>query len=162
MSIHSPDSLPHPSVSPTSRLAAVLATHSIPMLRISLGLVIFGFGFLKFFPGASPAESLVVTTTELLTFGVVTDFLAMVGTAILECGIGITLLTGRGLRVGLFAMTGWLLGIMSPLVLMPADLFPSGLPTIEAQYVVKDIILAAAAAVVAAKELGARFVVTGS
>jgi len=139
-------------------LAALLADHSIPLLRISLGLVIFGFGALKFFPGASPAEPLVVPTTEALTLGLVTGSGAMVATGTLECLIGLTLLTGRGLRLGLVAMAGWLLGILSPVVLMAADLFPDGLPTIEAQYVLKDVVLAAAAAVVAARELGARLV----
>jgi len=39
-------------------------------------------------------------------------------------------------------------------VLFPGDLFPGGLPTLEAQYVLKDIVLGAAAAVVAARALG--------
>ena len=48
---------------------------------------------------------------------------------------------------------------MSPLVLFFTDLFP-GAPTLEAQYVVKDIVLAAAGLVIAASALGARFVTT--
>ena len=44
-----------------------------------------------------------------------------------------------------------MVGIMSPLVLFYGDLFPGGLPTLEAQYVLKDIVLAAAGAVVAAR-----------
>ena len=39
------------------------------------------------------------------------------------------------------------------------DLFPGFVPTLEAQYVLKDIILAAAGAVVAAQALGARYTV---
>jgi len=53
---------------------------------------------------------------------------------------------------------GWLVGIMMPVVLFPADMFPGFFPTLEAQYVLKDVILVAAAAVVAAKALGARYV----
>ncbi len=140
----------------TARLGAFLSRYSITWLRVSLGLVIVGFGGLKSFPGASPAASLVVPTTRMLTFGLVTGRSAMVATALLECFIGLTLLTGIGLRVGLVAMAGWLVGIMSPVVLMPGTLFPHGLPTIEAQYVLKDITLAAAGAVVAARALGAR------
>ena len=56
------------------------------------------------------------------------------------------------------ALGGTLLGWMSPLMLFPGDLFPGGLPTLEAQYVVNDLILGAAAAVVAARALGARYV----
>ena len=35
-----------------------LATYSVDLLRVSLGLVFFGFGILKFVPGLSPAEPL--------------------------------------------------------------------------------------------------------
>jgi putative oxidoreductase len=141
------------------RVVAVwLTAHSITALRISLGLVILGFGALKFIPGASPAEDLVMRTTDVLTLGLVSGTVAVVATAVLETFIGITLLTGIGLRVGLVAMAGWLVGIMMPVVLFPADMFPGFFPTLEAQYVLKDVILAAAAAVVAAKALGARYV----
>lgn len=145
----------------TTRLTALLSGHSITWLRISLGLVIAGFGALKFFPGASPAEALVVPTTEALTFGLVSGQAAMVGTALLEVFIGLTLLSGIALRLGLVAMAGWLLGIMSPVVILAGELFPQGLPTLEAQYVLKDVILAAAGAVVAARTLGARLVPPG-
>jgi putative oxidoreductase len=37
-------------------------SHSIAILRVSLGIVFFAFGILKFFPGASPAEALVECT----------------------------------------------------------------------------------------------------
>jgi putative oxidoreductase len=145
----------------TVRVVAVwLTAHSITALRISLGLVILGFGALKFIPGASPAEDLVMRTTDVLTLGLVSGTAAVVATAVLETFIGITLLTGIGLRVGLGAMAGWLVGIMTPVVLFPADMFPGFFPTLEAQYVLKDVILVAAAAVVAAKALGARYVLT--
>lgn len=150
------------SVSPLEQALRVVAVwltaHSITALRISLGLVILGFGALKFIPGASPAEDLVMRTTDVLTLGLVSGTAAVVATAVLETFIGFTLLTGIGLRVGLVAMAGWLVGIMTPVVLFPADMFPGFFPTLEAQYVLKDVILAAAAAVVAAKELGARYV----
>ncbi|MGH8867219.1 MAG: DoxX family protein [Actinomycetes bacterium] len=149
---------PAPERSWPTRLAGFLSQHSIDWLRVSLGLVIVGFGLLKFFPGESPAEPLVVPTTEMLTVGVVSGQAAMVATALLECFIGFTLLTGVALRLGLVAMAGWLLGILSPVVLMAGTLFPDGLPTIEAQYVLEDVILATAAAVVAARALGARLV----
>lgn len=140
------------------RVATWLAAHSVTALRISLGIVILGFGALKFIPGASPAEDLVMRTTDVLTFGVVSGTAAVVATAALETFIGFTLLTGIGLRVGLVAMAGWLVGILMPVVLFPADMFPGFFPTLEAQYVLKDVILVAAAAVVAAKALGVRYV----
>ena len=85
---------------------------------------------------------------------------ALVMTAAMETFIGLTLVTGRGLRAGLAVLAGAMVGIMSPLVLFYGDLFPGGLPTIEGQYVLKDIVLAAAGAVVAARALGAQYVVS--
>jgi hypothetical protein len=95
-------------------------------------------------------------TTAALTLGLVSGTTAVVATAILETAIGICLLTGRRLRLGLVVMGGWLVGILTPVVLFPGEMFPGGLPTLAAQYVLKDIILVAAAAVVAAAALGAR------
>ncbi len=143
-----------------ANVARWLAAHSVPVLRVSLGLVFLGFGILKFFPGASPAEALVMRTVDALTLGVVSGTPAVVMTAAMETFIGLTLVTGRGLRAGLVVLAGAMVGIMSPLVLFPGDLFPGGLPTIEGQYVLKDIVLAAAGAVVAARALGAKYVVS--
>lgn len=158
-----------PSAAPRERLAIAqralatwLARYSITALRVALGLVIVGFGALKYFPGASPAADLAAQTVEVLSFGLVSGTAAVVATAVVETFVGLTLLTGVGLRLGLVAMAGWLVGILSPVVLFAADLFPGGLPTLTAQYVLKDLILVAAAAVVAASALGARLLVRGS
>lgn len=140
-----------------TKLAELLTEHSVAALRISLGLVIAGFGALKFIPGASPAEQLVTRTTEALTFGAVSGTAAVVLTAALETFLGLTLLTGRGLRIALFVMPAWLIGIMAPVALFPGDMFPDGFPSLTAQYVLKDVILAAAWAVLTAHLLGARF-----
>jgi len=140
------------------RATAWLAAHSVTALRVSLGLVILGFGALKYFPGASPAEGLVMRTVDTLTLGVVSGTPAVVATAVVETFIGLTLITGIGLRVGLVVLAGALVGMMSPLVLFFGDMFPGYVPTLEAQYVLKDVILATAAAVVAARALGARYV----
>lgn len=138
------------------RVARWLARYSIVALRVSLGLVILGFGALKFIPGASPAEDLVMRTVDTLTLGVVSGRTAVLVTAVTEVVIGAILISGRFLRVGLLVVAGWLLGIMSPLVLFFSDMFPAGGPTLEAQYVLKDVVLGAAALVVAARAMGAR------
>jgi putative oxidoreductase len=143
---------------PGDRVARWLAPHGIDVLRVCLGLVIAGFGVLKFFPGVSPAEPLVTRAVDILTFGVITGQTAMVATAIAECAIALMLISGRFLRTGLVLLAGCALGWMSPLVLFPADLFTGGGPTLEAQYILKDIVLGAAGLVVAAKALGARMV----
>lgn len=144
---------------PIDALAGWLARNSIALLRIAMGMVFFGFGVLKFFPGVSPAEELVTRTFDILTFGMVTGQSAMIATAIPECLIGISLITGVFLRAGVALLFVCLAGIMSPLVLLFGELFPAGGPTLEAQYVLKDVVLVAAGLVIAAKALGARMVV---
>jgi uncharacterized membrane protein YkgB len=139
----------------TQRLTAWLADHSIAILRVSLGLVFLMFGILKFVPGASPAEELASRTVQTLSLGTLSTDAAMLLTAAIETFIGLTLVSGKLLRTGLAIMAMALVGIMSPLVLFAADLFP-GAPTLEAQYVLKDIVLVAAGLVIAATALGAR------
>lgn len=141
----------------SARLATWLARHSVDILRISLGLVFLGFAVLKYFPGVSPAEDLAVRTVETLSLGILSGYGALVATAIVETFIGLTLITGKLLRAGLLVLGGAMVGILSPLVLFFGDLFP-GAPTLEAQYVLKDIVLVAAALVVTARALGARLV----
>jgi uncharacterized membrane protein YphA (DoxX/SURF4 family) len=137
------------------RLQAFLVAYSLQALRISLGLIFLGFGVLKFFPGLSPAEAIASATIDRLTFGLVSGQDAVLLTAVTETIIGLTLVTGLFLRVGVVVLAGALIGIMSPIALFTADLFPHG-PTLMGQYVLKDVVLAAATLVVAAYSLGAR------
>jgi uncharacterized membrane protein YkgB len=132
------------------RLAARLARFSIVFLRVSLGLVFLGFGVLKFFPGVSPAEDLAERTMETLTLGFVPGNVGIVGVALVETAIGLSLTTGRYRRFGLALLGLAMVGVLSPLVLFPDDLFTRPYePTLAGQYVFKDIVLLAAALVVA-------------
>lgn len=132
-----------------------LTRHSVTALRISMGAVYFGFGILKYFPGVSPAQDLALATTHLLTFGlvpaVVPNSVAMVLIATLECVIGLLLITGRWLRLAISLLAVQLAGILSPIVLLMGRMFagPYNMPTLEGQYVLKDVILLAAAMVIA-------------
>ena len=83
------------------------------------------FGALKFVPGLSLAEDLSVATIDRLTLGIVSGSAALVLTAVTETVIGLTLVTGRFVRVGLVVLAGALVGIMSPLVLFYDDM-PTG------------------------------------
>ncbi|MGH3840501.1 MAG: hypothetical protein ACRDS0_03515 [Pseudonocardiaceae bacterium] len=128
-----------------------LLRHSIAALRISMGAVIFGFGILKYFPGVSPAQDLVLTTTRALTFGLVPSGVALVLLATVECAIGLLLISGRWLRVTTYLVALWVLGILSPIVVLTGRMFagPHHMPTLEGQYVLKDVILLTAAMVIA-------------
>jgi hypothetical protein len=138
------------------RLADVLTAHSITILRVALGTVFLVFAAFKYVPGASPAEDLAIATVHKLTLGLVGGETALLVTAITETVIGLTLITGRFLKVGLCVLAGALIGIMSPLVLFPGQMWGTDGPTLTGQYVFKDIVLAASGLVVAAHALGAR------
>jgi putative oxidoreductase len=129
-----------------------LERYSVTLLRISMGLVIFGFGFLKYFPGISPAQTLVLKVNHALTFGLMPDRVTLILFATVESIIGLSLITGWGLRVIIYPLSVWAIAILSPIVLMPGELFsgPDHAPTLEGQYVLKDIILLAGCLVIAA------------
>jgi uncharacterized membrane protein YkgB len=129
-----------------------LVAHSVTVLRISVGAVFLCFGALKFFPGVSPAESLTKATTHLLTLGLVPGGVSMVAIATLESVIGICLLASRWMRLAVWLLAIQFVGILSPLVLLPGRLFagPYHAPTLEGQYVLKDVILVGAGMVIAA------------
>lgn len=132
-----------------------LMRYSIIALRISMGVVYFGFGILKYFPGMSPAQDLALATTHLLSFGlvpaVIPSGVAMALIATLECTIGLLLITKRWLRQAICLLGVQLAGILSPAVLLAGRLFagPHHMPTLEGQYVLKDVILVAVAMVIA-------------
>lgn len=137
-----------------------LTRNSVPLVRMSLGLVFLAFGLLKFFPGISPAEAIAIRTTDALTLGIVEGDLARLFVAAMETAIGLSLLTGRYLRIGVGLLGIAMVGVLSPLVLFPGDLFSRAYnaPTLEGQYVVKDIVLLTSALVVALKQFGAEMV----
>jgi putative oxidoreductase len=141
-----------------------LTAYSIAVLRVSVGAVFLGFGVLKFFPGVSPAQNLVEATTHILTFGLVPGAAALVGVATLETVIGLCLLFGRAMRAAIYLLVVQLVGILSPIVLLPGRLFSGAghiAPTLEGQYVLKDIIIVGAALVLAATLNGARLTAAG-
>lgn len=139
-----------------------LIAHSIAVLRVSLGAVFLVFGVLKFFPGVSPAQNLVESTTDVLMLGLVPGGVALVMVATMECVIGLCLITARAVRGAVYLLIVQLIGILSPLVLLTHRLFdgPHGAPTLEGQYVLKDLILVGAALVVAATVRGGRLTST--
>lgn len=133
-------------------ISGALAGPAIPLLRIALGINFFWFGALKFFPGLSPAEDLATRTIEVLTLGIVQPGISLPALATLEVAIGLGLLSGRFLRLTLALLAFQMVGTMTPLVLFPAEtftIFPIA-PTLAGQYILKNMVLAAAAAVVGA------------
>jgi uncharacterized membrane protein YkgB len=142
------------------RMTRWMARHGVVLLRVSLGVVFFWFGILKFFPGLSPAQDLAARTIPLLTFGQVPPSLGLPVLAAWECTIGLGLLTGLFLRAVLPLLAVQMLGTVTPLVLFPAETFTRFpyAPTMEGQYIIKNVVLVAAAIVIGATVRGGRLV----
>ena len=77
------------------RLTNWMARYGLVLLRVSLGVVFFWFGVLKFFPGLSPAEDLAGRTISSLTFGLVKPGVSLPVLAAWECAIGLGFITGK-------------------------------------------------------------------
>ncbi|WP_078968771.1 DUF417 family protein [Streptomyces sp. MMG1522] len=140
-----------------NRLAAYVNAHSHALLRVTVGIVFFGFGVLKLFPSASPAEQLAVDAATKMTLGMVPETVLLLSLAALETAIGIGLIVGRRLlRPALVAFFLHMGGVFSTLLLLPDAMWQphSPAPTMEGQYVVKNVVLVAVCLVVAAHEWG--------
>lgn len=135
-----------------------MARVGIQALRISVGVVFLWFGFLKFFPGVSSAEGLAIETTRILSFGVVPDGVALFLIALLESVIGLGLIFGVFLRFVILLLAFQMVGTLSPLFLFPAQTFVMlpWVPTLEGQYIIKNLVLISAALVVGATVRGGR------
>lgn len=138
------------------RITSWMAEHGLLLLRIALGIVFFWFGALKLIPGASPAEMLAGQTIERLTFGVVPAATALPVLAAWEVAIGVGLFIGRGMRVTLLLLFVQMLGTVTPLVLFPAETFSRfpWAPTLEGQYIIKNVVIVASAIVLGATVRG--------
>lgn len=138
------------------RITQWLAIHGITLLRISIGIVFFWFGILKFFPTASPAEDLASRTISVLTFGIITPALSLPILAVWEVAIGLGLITGRFMRITILLLLAQMLGTITPLFLFPGETWTRFLiaPTLEGQYIIKNIVLVTGAMVVGATVRG--------
>jgi uncharacterized membrane protein YphA (DoxX/SURF4 family) len=138
------------------RLTHWMARYGVTILRVALGVVFFWFGVLKFFPGLSPAQTLAVKTVDVLTFGLIPGSISLVLLATLECLIGLGLISGKFTRLVLLLLAFQMLGAVSPLFIFPGDTFlkvPYA-PTLEGQYIIKNIVLISAGLVIGATVRG--------
>lgn len=137
------------------RITQWMARAGIPILRVALGIVFFWFGALKLVPGLSPAEDLVLATVPIFPGR---SFMPIL--AVWEMIIGLGFLTGRALRLTILLLFLQMPGTLSPVILLPEAVFtafPYGL-TLEGQYIVKNLVLIAAALVIGATVRGGRLV----
>lgn len=133
-----------------TRITQWMLRHGIRLLRISLGVIFFWFGVIKFFPGLSPADELATRTIAALTFDLIPPNTSRPMLAALETAIGLGLITGIWLRLTLLLLAAQMLGTLTPLVLFPAETwrrFPIAL-TLEGQYIAKNAVLISAGIVI--------------
>lgn len=135
-----------------ARAVSWLRAHSVALLRISLGVVFLWFGALKFFPGLSPAQELATRTLGVLSFGLVPPGVAIVVLAAWECAIGAGLLLGEPKRLTLLLLWAQMLGTFTPALLFPHEVFTHlpYAPTLEGQYIIKNLVLISAGLVIGA------------
>lgn len=121
----------------------------MPLARIALFVVFFWFGILKVI-GSSPAgevvENLFRETIPFMDFG--TFYL---GFGLLECLIGVLFLIPRLERVVLPLLMLHMFTTFGPLVMLPEITWQSMLvPTMEGQYIIKNLVIIALAVGIAA------------
>lgn len=136
-------------------LATWLARHSIPLMRVAIGVVFFWFGALKLIPGLSPADSLIRQSVPFVPMELFIPFLA-----IWEMVIGLGFISGRWMRFTILILLPQMVGTMLPVFVRPDlvfTIFPFAL-TLEGQYIVKNLVLVTAALVIGATVRGGRIV----
>lgn len=134
------------------RVRAWMKRYGITLLRLSLGTVFLWFGALKFFPSFSPAQDLAMRTMDRLTFGMIPAQISILILAVWECLVGIGLITNRFMRATLFLLFLQMVGAGAPLLLFPREAFnvlPFA-PTLEGQYIIKNLVLISAGVVIGA------------
>ena len=139
-----------------TRVTRWMARYSITFLRLSLGIVFLWFGALKFFPHLSPAEDIAIRTIDKLAFGLIPPAVSIHVLAAWECLIGLGLLISRFMRATLLLLWLQMLGAITPLMLFPHEVFTRipYAPTLEGQYIIKNIVLISAGLVIGATVRG--------
>lgn len=131
------------------RVIAFFRQTYVPVARVALFVVFFWFGFIKL-TGMSPAgplaEALTAKTVGMQYFDALFTFLAFI-----ECVIGVLFLVPKAVRVVIPLLFVHMAVVCAPLVLVPDMTWQSfGVPTLEGQYIVKNIAIVALAFGVAA------------
>ncbi len=131
------------------RIADVMAQWGVWALRYSLAVIFIWFGILK--PaGLSPAEPLLLATTSFLPVLEPRQWLTIIGWW--EVAIGLAFLFRPTIRIAIALLALQMADTFLPLFLLPGVTFQAGrllyAPTLEGQYVVKNLLIISAAIVV--------------
>lgn len=126
------------------RIAGWMSRSGIPLLRAALAVVFIWFGGLKLF-GLSPANGLVANTVVWFDPKWFIPFLG-----VWEVVIGLCMLWRPLVRTSIGLLALQMPGTFLPLVLLPHVCFTRipWAPTLEGQYIIKNLVIIAAALVV--------------
>lgn len=130
------------------RIARKMRKWGEPAVRISFAIIFFWFGILKPF-GLSAATELLKATVAWLPFGEPDTWLVVIGWW--EVAIGITFLFRRTTRLAIALLFLQMVGTFMPLVFLSEVTFQRGnylLPTLEGQYIIKNVMIISAALIV--------------
>jgi uncharacterized membrane protein YkgB len=131
------------------RISGVMARAGVPALRVSLAIIFIWFGLLKPL-GLSPAGPLVEATVSWMPFLTPSQWVSVIGWW--EVLIGVTFLFRPTLRIAIALLAMQMTGTFLPLVMLPEVAFQAGrypfVPTIEGQYIIKNLLIISAALVV--------------
>ncbi len=129
-----------------------MARHAIMLLRVSLAVVFIWFGGLKLV-GASPANDLVARTVYWVD---PRWFIPVLG--VWEVVIGVCMLIKPLTRAAILLLALQMPGTFLPLVLLPHVCFIHipWAPSLEGQYIIKNLVLIAAAIAIGGTVRGAR------
>ncbi len=132
------------------RVIALTNKWYVPIGRVALFVVYFWFGALKVL-GISPASQL-AEALAIRTIGLELFDLAFLLLAVMECVIGVLFLVPRFTRLAVLLLLVHMVIVCSPLILLPAEAWQSLLvPTLEGQYIIKNLALVAVALTIAAR-----------
>lgn len=131
------------------KFIALLRRAYIPVARASIFVVFFWFGFIKLI-GESPASPLARALTEQ-TIGLQYFEQLFFALALLECIIGVLFLVPKATRAVIPLLFMHMAMVCAPLVLLTDYTWQSFLvPTLEGQYIIKNIVVVAVAIGIAA------------
>lgn len=141
-------------------IAEAMARRCVMVTRVALGVVFFWFGVLKFVPGLSDAEGLAGRTIATLTMGYVPPHVSLPILAVWECAIGLGFLTGLYTRATILLLLLQLPGTFLPLIFFPAETWKHWpyAPTLEGQYIIKNLVLISAGLLIGATTRGGRVI----
>ncbi len=127
------------------------------LVRIPLFIIFFWFGFLKIID-LSPAQQFVQDTVYWMPFLSAADWTVVIG--IWEVFIAVFFLFKRTTFIAMILLMIQMTGTFLPLVILPEVTFQNSnplLPTLEGQYIIKNIIIITAALIIGRTQLKVNF-----